>query len=247
MKLAVQKAPYNRTEPGIRTIRKIHEVGLPDPIIPATLERIGVNPHNAYQTIQMLRFLGIIDEKGHHTETYERLRRATTSDYGAVLAEIIRAAYHPVFAITNPAEDDMVAISDAFKNYYEPAAQRQRMVTLFLALCAEGGITVNAEKPRRDPQPRRVHPRTRGTKPTDRKTQASKSDADDTSGTGNMDNQAPRQESRQESEDVAPDYRVLALMLQHLPKDGQWTQVRRDKWVNMMTAAVDGLVEVVSE
>ena len=41
-----------------------------------------------------------------------------------------------------------------------------------------------------------------------------------------------------------PDYRLLNVLLQQLPRDGRWTNDRRDRWLQAIAASVDLVVEV---
>ena len=43
------------------------------------------------------------------------------------------------------------------------------------------------------------------------------------------------------------DYRLLVSLIQQLPETGTWSQGKRDKWVQAMTANVDLLVTVEEE
>ncbi|MBA2275802.1 MAG: DUF5343 domain-containing protein [Chloroflexi bacterium] len=89
--------------------------------------------------MQALRFLGLVDEGGNRLEGFEQLRRANTDEYPGVLAEVVRAAYLPVFTIVDPATDSDTAIADAFRGY-EPAAQREKMISIFRGLCVRAGL-----------------------------------------------------------------------------------------------------------
>jgi hypothetical protein len=50
-----------------------------------------------------LGFLGLIDDAGRSTGYFERLRRASAEEYLAALADVLRAAYRPVFEAVDPA------------------------------------------------------------------------------------------------------------------------------------------------
>jgi len=78
-------------------------------------------------------------EEGHRTQTFDRLGRVSTSEYAEVFGEIIKEAYSDVFTIIDPAEATDIEINDAFR-YYQPQAQRGRMITLFRGLCQEVGL-----------------------------------------------------------------------------------------------------------
>lgn len=47
--------------------------------------------------------------------------------------------------------------------------------------------------------------------------------------------------------DYIPDYRLIVAVVQQLPRSAEWTQKQRDRWLLMMTASVDLLVDVVED
>jgi len=167
-----------------------------------------------------------VDDEGQRTPALERLGRASTDEYPEILAEVIRAAYAPVFTIVDPSQDNGVAIYDAFRQY-EPKAQRERMITLFLGLCQEAGVV-----PGGPPAARARVRRTQVAKPPTALPRG-----------GEQEEPAP-EPSPQFS---GTDYRLLAALMQQLPKDGKWTQARRDRWIQAVTANADLLIEVIEE
>jgi hypothetical protein len=48
-------------------------------------------------------------------------------------------------------------------------------------------------------------------------------------------------------EDYLVDYRPISALIQQLPKDGKWTQARRDRWMRAFEANVDLLIEIINE
>ena len=133
-------APYAPLGNVLTVIRRLRERGVPVPVTKDALTVLGIPEGNAPRTLQALKLLGLVAEDGGLSPQAERLRRASTEEYPETLAEIIREAYAPVFAVVDPATDTEVRVSDAFRQF-DPATQRGRMVTLFLGLCAEAGIT----------------------------------------------------------------------------------------------------------
>ena len=43
---------------------------------------------------------------------------------------------------------------------------------------------------------------------------------------------------------AAIDLRVISALIQQLPKDAQWTQAERDRWLRAMTSTIDFFVEI---
>lgn len=223
-------APYAPATTVMRVITRNRERGLPSPVNIRALETVGVPSGNASATLRAIRFFRLIDDEGHQTELFERLRRATTDEYLGVLAEIVREAYHDVLTIVDPSQDDLTAVNDAFR-HYEPGAQRPRMVALFLGMCREAGIgpEVRHRQPRPQASPRQSA-RTTRQQPRPDTSQAPIAQQTD--------------EERQEPADGTPDYRLLNVVLQQLPRNGKWTSERRDKWLQAVAANVALVVEV---
>ncbi len=244
-----EKAPYTRLEPVIRVIHQTRERGLPDPVNSGTLERLGINPHQAYQTIQALVFLGLIDGEGHVADTFERLRRASTQEYPAVLAEIIQTAYRPVFAIVDPGQGSLIAINDAFR-HYKPDGQRERMVTLFLGLCREAGLRAEDQPRKRARDTVRVYQQ-----PKHKPEQAAKKSKPEQQAVSTEESADVDEEAVRKNPETIPDYRMSAstdyslvvALIRQLPRDGRWTKMKRDLWLQAMAATVDLLIEVAPE
>jgi len=162
-------APYASTRAVMAVLDRFRERGLPDPLTVANLEQIGIQASNAPRTLQALRFLGLVDDGGNRTSAFDGLRQAKTDEYPAQLAEIVRAAYLPIFTIVDPATDTDIAISDAFRGY-EPSSTREKMVSLFMGLCRAAGIVTDKPSRRpstasRRPASRRTTPRARASRP----------------------------------------------------------------------------------
>ena len=132
-------APYAPLRNVLEVIRRLRDKRVPVPLAGEALVALGVPEGNTPRTHHALRFLGLVTDDGYPLPPAENLRRATSDEYPSVLATVVRDAYAPVFAIVDVDIDSDIQITDAFRQY-EPAAQRSRMVSLFLGLCAEAGI-----------------------------------------------------------------------------------------------------------
>ncbi len=233
------QAPYAPVNHVLNILRRLRERGLPDPLTLRDIERVGVPEGNAPRTLAAIRFLRLIDEDGGLTPTADSLQRASSVEYPQVLTEILRAAYEPVFAIVDPARDDEIAMHDAFR-HYEPRGQRQRMVNLFVGLCKEAGLVAGGPPIART-RTRRAAPdsgRPASQAPPVEMTEEESNNLAQPHGPGSTITRIPNPYSE------GADYRLLSALIQQLPKDGQWSQARRDKWVQAMTAGVDLLIEV---
>ena len=226
-------APYAPYKAVHEVITRYRERGLPDPLTSGVLESVGVAAGMTARTLRALRFLGLIDEDGNRLEAFDRLKKAKTEEYPGQLAELVHAAYLPVFTIVDPGEDGDTALADAFRRY-EPSAQRDKMIALFRSLCEEAGIVQSQGRPK-------VATRRPGTTPVSRvATSKPKVAGDQTmpATTGNP---------PEHRDDDGPDYRLISALIQQLPRDGRWIKAKRDRWLLAMTSAVDLLFELVDE
>ena len=232
-------APYAATSNIMDVIARRRERGLPSPLNSKVLETIGIPAGNFSRTLQALRFLNLIDDDGSHTKGFDRLAQAGESggEYRDLLAEIIRNAYHSVFEIVDPSQDNEAAIHDAFRQF-QPEAQRSRMVALFLGLCEQASII---ERRTRERNPEAIAkqrvtslPKRRRTTPHPQRTvQQSVTEKDLT---------APSQTQSQDT-----DYRAIFAVFQQLPEQRQWTSERRQRWLSAIEATVDLMVDIVDD
>jgi hypothetical protein len=229
-------APYAPADNVISVIGRIREGGIPNPLTVKQMVRLSIPEGNASRVLQAICFLGLIDDEGAHTEQLERLKRSSSQDYPLVLSDLLKASYKDVFAILpNPDGIPLDKLDDAFR-HYEPSKQRGRMVTLFIKLCQVAGIitTVEQQGSRVTRKPRSPQPNGRNGNGTTRPT---KPEA------------APTQSIEKQGSAVAPvsNYALLEVILQQLPSQRQWTQTRREKWLQAFTTSVDLLIDVLPE
>jgi hypothetical protein len=175
----------------------------------------------------------LLDSEGHITDAFRRLRKANDSEYPDALAEVLHDAYHPIFEHVDPGQDDTTIIENAFRGF-EPGGQRSRMTTLFLGLCFEAGLVSEDKAPRMQLQTNRQ--RSTGQRTTSRRRGQPKSQTVEES---SRDEVEPKTASR--------DYPLVNAIVDQLPKDGRWTQRRRDLWIQAMISAIDLTVEVESD
>lgn len=245
------RAPYSRLEPVLQTFKEIRGRSLPDQITSATLEKWDIASSNAYQVMQVLKFLKLVDEDGHPTDKLHELHRA--EDYEATLASILRDAYDFIFEYYEPTKDGPERVSSAFL-HVEPRGQKSRMEWLFVGLLREAGILPKVDKPRRVQQngkkPQNHAKRVKAAQPAEMPTQQLDP---------GMVPEAPVAPTTQPHTDNTAtlpwpnwptaqlnlvDYGILRSLLAQLPTNGKWTTVRRKKWLDAMAANLDLLIEV---
>ncbi|MCY3919024.1 MAG: DUF5343 domain-containing protein [Chloroflexi bacterium] len=214
------RGPYAPVQNVLAVMERVRDRGLPEVITADTLGAIGVPPGNRARTLVALRFLGLIDAENRRTAAMERIARAGQDDYASLLAEVLREAYAPVFLLVDPSEDDEIKIGDAFRQY-EPAAQRQKMITLFLGLCVEAQL-VSRKAQRRSPTPEtRQQRRPRA---TEQVVDAGESSVSVLEGA---------------------DLRGIQAAVQQLPRSGEWTLTERERWLTYFTGTLDYAMRIV--
>ena len=228
----------------LTVIHQMRDRGLKEPITMQLITTVGVAEGNASRTIQALRFLDLIDEEGYLTENFKALRNASSDDYPTQLGNILKEAYSHVFMVLDPATASDEQLQNAFR-YYEPRAQRQRMISLFKGLCREAQlITGGSETARRT-----------------RSATASKSNTSSSNGRKPLVTEhvtlqtvpssivVPSQLDTHSDSGISQEYALLVNLLQQLPKgeEKQWSSTRREKWLQAVTASVDLLIEVEDE
>ena len=194
---------------------------------------MGISEGNIPRTLQTLRFLNLIDEEGRQTKAFNRIARVSTSEYPEILGEIIKEAYSDVFTIIDPAEATDIEFIDAFR-FYQPQAQRNRMIILFRGLCQEAGLIEGG--------PPETRKRGRVTKTNKLPTQPQASGILKAQSYTEGSSQSPIVDSYQS---INQEYALLEVLLRQLPEDRQWTKARRDRWLQALTANVDLLVDII--
>lgn len=222
-------APYTAGAALLTVMRRFRDRGLTTPFTPDVLVRAGVPESLVGRTVQALQTLDLMDDKGAPTETFQRIRLASEKDYKTVLAEWLRSAYAEIFQFVDPSADDASAIRDAFRAY-TPHGQQDRMVALFLALCAEAGLVDESKKSelkpaaRKPPLPLRAAPRA---------TRVA----------------TPRSSSRSAVVPVAAGTLppALAGLMQSLPPpEVGWTKDQRDRFMETFKSVLDFVVPIVA-
>jgi hypothetical protein len=225
-------APYAPPASVLVVLHYYREREVPELITLSSLMQIGVKEAIAPRALATLRFLNLVEADGLVAKRFHSLRYASESDYESLLSELLRAAYKRVFDRVDVAVASAVQVKAAF-HPYRPGAQRDRMITLFLALCREAGMAL-ASQPKRS-SIRQVSSRDlpitlRG----DHQPTAPVGERDTKTGHGAEGDSAPVTNGM-------PDPAILAWF-QRLPNPGlPWAPVLRKKWLKVLASILDSV------
>ena len=240
-----EPAPYAPPAAVMQVVNGYRNRGLSTPFTNEVLVRAGVSESLAPRTLKTMEGLDLINEKGEPTPNFDALRRATSADFKARLAEHLQGVYAEVFSFTDPAVDDVERVADAFRSY-EPIGQRARMVTLFLGLCEAAGIVTVATPARGALKPTTVV--RAASKPKAKaplKVAPVQRPDGGFVGAGGL----PTSRGQAFNRDGHPIPSVLITALaDYLPLGGAgWTQARRDQFLTMFGQMIDFTTPIVAE
>jgi hypothetical protein len=131
-------APYAPPATVLAVIRHHRKRDVPERISTATLQQIGVTESLIPRTVAALKFLGLVQDDLTTTEKFRSLRYAKDDDYEDTLGRILDDVYEDVLKVIELPTATEQEIENAFIPF-SPGGQRQRMITLFLALANEAG------------------------------------------------------------------------------------------------------------
>jgi len=239
--------PYAPPSNVLLLIRHARDKGLKEPVTSPLITTIGIPEGNTSRTLQAFRLLKLLDEEGYFTPTFKLLSNAPSDEYPDVLAQILKDAYDTVFMALDPAKASDQQFENAFR-FYQPKAQRSRMIVFFKALCREAGL-ITGGAPDVIVRPRtNMHKSGKLSNPSNsvKRTQAEPKDIQSQPDFS----QNPAQPTNQLLSAIpvtsTQEFVILQGLLNQLPfADKKWTQSRREKWVQAMTASVDLLFELV--
>lgn len=221
-------APYTSPSSVINVVERFRDRGLSTPLDVEVLIRAGISEGLAPRTIYALGQLDLIDDDGNPTEALNGLRLASSDSYRERFAEVIRAAYSPVFKYVDPATDSVERVRDAFRPY-TPVGQQGRMVTLFLGLCEYAGIIAE--------RPKAVRPVPSAAPKREQRKKVGQAQEHDIAFPikpilGSKSHRAPAT--------------LLTMLEEALPDPGRgWTQERRDRFLDTFKVLLDFSVPVV--
>lgn len=125
----------------LSVIRRYRLRDFPRRFSPDDLHHVGIPFIDVDRTMHALKLLDLISPADTPTERFQKIQDCGSSEeYQAALQELLRDIYEPVFEATpEPAQASEMKLRSVFREY-EPAEERERMISLFRALCAEAGL-----------------------------------------------------------------------------------------------------------
>jgi hypothetical protein len=166
----------------------------------------------------------------------------------------LREAYHEVFIIVDPAETNATELDDAFRNY-QPQAQRERMVRLFIGLCREANLTPGGPlepgrrvKTARNGKPAASQPN-RTVRLTSSKLRLEKHEIENSGPSAGTKTPLafPWDEPALVQNAMGEGYVLLTGLLRQLPPERQWSRTHREQWLTVFTAMLDLMIKVVDQ
>jgi hypothetical protein len=156
-----KQAPYAPPSAVLKVIRHYADRDVPERVTLVNLVQIGVTEALAPRTYVALKFLGLLEEDGTTTGQFRALRYAKSDEYQEVFGAVLDAAYKDIINHVDIGEATDTDIANAFRPY-SPCGQRNRMITLFVALAREAGwelhnvgpVVSSTPKPRSRPKPK---------------------------------------------------------------------------------------------
>lgn len=224
------EAPYNSAPATIAVIDRYRAGTLQTPVAIDVLRRAGIQESLVHRTLKALRLLELIDEEGHPTEQFQVLARTRPDEYKDAFTGYLRSVYKDVFTYTDPSDNDIGAIRNAFWGY-KPAGQRETMVRLFLGLCEYTGLIPPQKRERPAPTPGKskdtpTAPRTRKRKEQEERQSPPPSPP-------------PPPPSPTPLDGIDP---ALVAWFQKVPPSGSpWPKADKDRWFAALRAMVDGV------
>jgi hypothetical protein len=236
--IADGQAPYAPPATVLSIVEGFRDRGLQTPFTLEVLTRAGVSESLAPRTLQALKLLDLVDADGEPTQQFTDLAKAPQDEFGARLTTILRAVYQDVFKFVNLEADDYQRVRDAFR-HYKPRGQQERMVTLFLHLCHEAGLTHEILKPPRTAKGSSSGQSTRARQP--KKKPAAPASPSRSAGT------TPQAETEfiASPHPSSGQHPLIRGLIQSLPEAGsEWPQRERNAWVKAALANFDLVYEL---
>ncbi|MYI86507.1 MAG: hypothetical protein F4081_06925 [Dehalococcoidia bacterium] len=125
----------------LSVIRRYRLRDFPRRFSPDDLHHVGIPFIDVDRTMHALKLLDLLTPNETPTERFQTIQEVESEeDYHAALEQLLRDVYEPIFELVpDPANASDMKMRSAFREY-EPPEERERMLALFRALCAEAGM-----------------------------------------------------------------------------------------------------------
>ena len=124
----------------LSVIRRYRLREFPKRFGPDDLHHVGIPFIDVDRTMHALRLMDLVDAANTATPRFQRIQDCQSEEeYREALADLLREVYEPVFESCDPTTASDMKMRSVFREY-EPAEERERMIALFKALCAEAGM-----------------------------------------------------------------------------------------------------------
>jgi hypothetical protein len=139
-----RRAPYAPIGALRDFLERIRHENPPARIDVAYLQRNEIAPKNEYALISALKYLGILDARGHPTPIFRRLQ-GSEETARETLKNLVLAAYAPLF------EDGGAEMSDEqlydWFTQHSSVSQARNAARFFKEVCQQAGISLRATEP----------------------------------------------------------------------------------------------------
>lgn len=179
-----------------------------------------------------LRFLELIDEGNHPTDLMATL--VDSQQRKDSLSALLRRRYAPALVLADPERATPGHLTGAFRTEFRIDGETLRKaVAFFVHAWQYADLPVSTHisdkaRPGAGPSRRPAARRARVPPPSDKAIGEQ----------ANVD-QSVRQQERVKEPEAEGRYGILHQMVRELPKDGQWSEQRRDQWLAGLTAMLD--------
>ena len=125
----------------LSVIRRYRLRDFPRRFSPDDLHHVGIPFIDVDRTMHALKLLDLVAPDETPTERFQKIQNVESEEaYQEALGELLRDIYEPIFELVpDPANASDMKMRAAFREY-EPPEERERMLSLFRALCAEAGM-----------------------------------------------------------------------------------------------------------
>ena len=125
----------------LSVIRRYRLRDFPRRFSPDDLHHVGIPFIDVDRTMHALKLLDLVAPDETPTARFQKIQDCGSEEaYHEALEELLRDIYEPVFEmVPDPAKASDMKLRSVFREY-EPPEERERMIALFRALCAEAGL-----------------------------------------------------------------------------------------------------------